>query len=222
VLAHDGQDYSVGVFRKLKRVLDERVVAVERLDPYRSRYNAVAGRILDHNPDIVIYAGYPEQAAPLLVHLRDAGYRAPYVTTNSTDSRYFEQVVRRHDWDSPVRAFTSCGCADASKLGRADGFVKAYRAEFSEAPREYAGDIYDVMQIVVNFLKNRSATDTIDDLRRALVNRFDNVRGFSGIMKPYSWARNGELHANDRHTFMYRMRNGSWSMTGSVKKLLAN
>jgi branched-chain amino acid transport system substrate-binding protein len=221
VLVHDRQDYSVGTMRALRRTLDWRVEAVMRIQPEESDYSRTAERINEVNADLVVYSGYAPQAAPMLLQLRRSGANIPFATTGaSVGDPQFTKLIKRNWGDRPIRAFAACTCSDPRRIPAASEFVDAYRARYGRPPRIYAGDNYDVANFVIDLLRTRGATDEVPDIRAAMVDHFNGLTREPGIIKPYTWLNNGELHAGGRHTFIYKWRNDDWRMLGSVFGLI--
>jgi branched-chain amino acid transport system substrate-binding protein len=219
-LVHDYQEYSLEAMRAIRRTLGWRVEIVEKIDPERQRYGAAVRRIEHANADLVVYTGYAPQAARLLLQLRRAGIDVPFATNGGVEDGVFTSMIRRGRDGMEVDAVGSCACNSPARIPGADAFTAAYRERFDKSPRLFAGDMYDVTNFVIDLLETRSGTDEVSELRSALVTHFDEMEGGTGLIKRYTWEINGELRTNDRHTFIYRWRNGDWRMRGSAYNLM--
>lgn len=219
VLVTDQQQFGITAMRAARRVLDWRVQEILKIDQERSMdFSEAIARIDKVKADLVMYLGYSSEAAPFVVQLRkELGNDIPFATNGSVDDdKNFGRFVRRNWGERPLRAFGSCACNRPARIPAASDFVDAYRARFERDPKLLAGDMYDAANLVIDFLRTRSGTEDLSELRAAIVDHFESLERAPGVIKRYTWKDNGELRTSARHTFIYKWRNDAWRMKGSL------
>ena len=214
-LVRDRQDYARRITRTFEKHLGWRVEDVVVINEYKKNYTHQVESVRDTRADLVLFAGYAPQAVLFLKQLRAARLDTPFMAANVVIDRLFRGRSER--WARG--ALSLCECSYPGEVQGAADFVAAYRARYDRAPRSYAGDMYDATNLVIEALSDQTFNDSIESIRAGVVEHFDATEDHAGVIKPYTWERDGDLLARGRHAFIFRFRNDRWHMRGSVYDL---
>ena len=219
VLVRDTQDRSEIIARQVDNRLGWRVQAKVIINEEESDYSAAVAHIRDIRPDLVVYGGYAEDAGRLLKQLRRGEVRADYMAMEMPLDREFQRMAGAYAHGT----LAACNCSIPQELGPdARSFATRFEERYGRAPRSYAGDMYDVMNIVSRALSQHAENTPIRVIRDSIVEYFDAARQEPGVIKPYTWEPDGELRARGRHVFLFRHGRERWRMLGSVYDLVRN
>ncbi|HVF52117.1 MAG TPA: branched-chain amino acid ABC transporter substrate-binding protein, partial [Actinomycetota bacterium] len=216
---HDNQDYSKGLAEGVAKNLGDLVVGTYVIDPESTDYSAVVTEVSDASPDFVFYGGYTPQAGPLAKQLQEAGVTAQFMTDDGAKDPSFGDLAG----GAAEGALASCPCVDPLKIDAATEFVEGMRAAYGkDAPGTFAADVYDVTNMVIDALRELEGTESIEDVRAAVVAAFDNADGYAGIAKAYSWNDDGEFEGGPGDVWIYEWsdKEGNFVSLGPASELI--
>ena len=195
----DDSDYGIGLANTVTQALGPQVAACQAdVKTNQREFSAVVGQVQQRNPQAIFYAGYYQEAAPLVQQLRDAGVQTTFIGPDGVkDPQYVTNAG-----GAANGSLLSCPCVPQE--GFTD-FTNAYQAAFGAAPQTYSAESYDVTTILLRGI-DQGAAD-----RAALLNF---VRGYNGqgLTKRFQWGPTGELASTP--VWMYRV-DGSNIVTDS-------
>ncbi len=188
----DDSEYGISLAASVNQVLGPQVAACQAdVRTNQTEFSAVVGQVRQANPQAIVYAGYYQEAAPLVRQLRAAGVQATVVAPDGVKDQQYPVTAG----SAAEGTLISCPCVPSE--GFTD-FTDAFRRAVGTAPPTYAAEAYDVTTILLRGI-DRGASD-----RSALL-RF--VRGYDGIglTKRFRWGSTGEL--TETPIWLYRVRN---------------
>lgn len=216
-LVRDTQDRSKIIARQVENRLGWRVQTKVIINEGANDYSAAVAHIRNARPDLVVYGGYAREAGLLLKQLRRGGVRTDYMAIDMPPDREFERTAGSHAHG----ALGACNCSIPEQLGPdARSFAARFQERYGRAPRSYAGDMYDITNLVVEALTQHERGTPIETIRESVVRFFHAATQENGVIKPYTWERDGELRARGRHVFIFRHAREHWRMLGSVYNLV--
>lgn len=175
----DNTDYGTGLARSvtdgLGSVADRRCAAGVKTGD--RDFSATTIKIAAQRPDAVFYAGYYQEAAPLVQQLRSDGVEATFVSADgSNDPQFLEQAG-----NSAKGAILSCPCGPASAE-----FAVEFERFNKQPPGVYSIEGYDLTTILMR---------GIDAGKTARADLVDYVRSYDGhgLARHYKWNSDGEL-----------------------------
>jgi branched-chain amino acid transport system substrate-binding protein len=214
--ASDGSAYGLGLKDIVVETLEGDGIEVplnEDVEPGLDDYSALVTGIQDAGCEILFYGGYSPEAGLIRDQMTDAGLGD--VTMVGGDG-IKDSVFLDTAGDSAEGVIVSCPCADlsASDDEAAVAFNEAYEAEFGEPPAIYAAEGYDVASIYVEAFK----TDATD--RAGIIEFVQNLEGFQGLTKSFTWEDNGELTTEGKVIYFYEVQGGEFVVQGTEEEVI--
>jgi branched-chain amino acid transport system substrate-binding protein len=212
----DGTPYGLGLKDEAVKEFDSLSVDVvlnEEVEPQQKDYSAIVQKISDAGCQGLFYGGYSPEAGLIRKQLTDAGLKD--VVMIGGDGIKDDTFITTAG-DSGDGTISSCTCADLSKSNdpAAQQFIKDYNAEFGEDPQIYGPEGYDIAQLYIAAMKDGN-TD-----RESITTWLQNVEGFQGLTKAYTFDDTGELEPEARILFFYEVNKGAWEVLGSSDEVV--
>ncbi|WP_153505122.1 branched-chain amino acid ABC transporter substrate-binding protein [Cumulibacter manganitolerans] len=181
-LIKDDSDYGKGFAAELKTGLGDLVKCEADTKTKDKEFSAIVTKVKEDKPDVVVYAGYYAEAAPLAQQLKEGGVDATFVSGDGVNDPAFVDGAG----SASKGAILSCPCGPAP-----DAFAADYKkVSGGAAPGVYSTEGYDLTTIMLKAIDS-GVTD-----RKAMV---DYVRKYDGdgLARHYKWDANGELEENN-------------------------
>jgi branched-chain amino acid transport system substrate-binding protein len=219
-VVHDNQDYSKGIAEVVIKTAADALVADQAfvINPEETDYSAVVSQIANANPDAIFYGGYYEEAGLLRKQLVENGVDVPFM---SDDGALDPGFVESSGQDAAAGVIWSCPCADPTKVEGAETWVQEMKDEFGdEAPGTFAADMYDVTNIAIEALKELDGSEDVEEVRAHIVEYMQNLEGYEGIVKSYSWDDTGEFEGGPEDVWIYEHKGGDITSVGPAQELI--
>jgi branched-chain amino acid transport system substrate-binding protein len=212
----DGTPYGLGLKDEAVKEFDSLgvdVVLNEEVEPQQKDYSAIVQKIGDAGCQGLFYGGYSPEAGLIRKQMTDAGLKD--VVMIGGDGIKDDTFITTAG-DAGDGTISSCTCADLSKSKdpAAQQFIKDYNAEFGEDPQIYGPEGYDIAQLYIAAMKDGN-TD-----RESITTWLQNVDGFQGLTKAYTFDDTGELEPEARILFFYEVKKGAWEVLGSSDEVV--
>jgi branched-chain amino acid transport system substrate-binding protein len=214
-IVHDNQDYSKG----LADAVQEGIPNAEGpfiINPEENDYSAVVTQIEDSGADVVFYGGYVPQFGPLAKQLRDAGIEAQLLSDDGAKDDEFGKLAG----DAADGAQVTCPCADPNEAESGADFVSGMEEGYDEPPGTFAAEAFDSVNLMAEALKEFDAESSIEDVRAGIVSYLDEVEGFEGTVKSYTFGDTGNVEVGPSGIFVYEWDGETFSVLGSVEELV--
>lgn len=140
----DSQTYGAGIIAEVKKGLGPLVVAEDKVQVDQQNFDATISKIKSANPDVIAYAGYTNEAAPLLKQARAAGVSAKFL---GFDGLYDPGFPAGAGQQAVEGAIVTCPCLPADKAGGT--FAADFQKEYGVAPGSYGAEGYDGAKILL-------------------------------------------------------------------------
>jgi branched-chain amino acid transport system substrate-binding protein len=219
-VVHDGQAYSKGLADSVLAELGDLAEGPFIINPEETDYSTIVADVKQVDPDVVYYGGYNPQAGTLLRQLGEAGVEAQFFSDDGAKDPSFGETSA----EFAEGALVTCPCVDPFQLEAATAFVEGMQAEYgANAPGTFAADMYDVTTFVIDALRELDGSESIEDVRAAVVSYFDEAEGLEGISKSYTWSDVGEFEAEPlRDIWIYEWSNKEKNFValGSAEELM--
>ena len=200
-VVHDNQDYSKGLAEGVKKNLGSIAQGPFVINPEETDYSAVVAQVAEVDPDVVYYGGYTPQAGPLAKQLSDAGVDATFMTDDGSKDPTFGDTAK----DAAEGSLASCPCVDPLKVEGAADYVTAMQDAYGKnAPGTFAADMSDVTNIAIEALAQLNGDESIEDVRKAVVDYFAAADGIQGVAKAYAWNDDGEFEGGPDDVWIYK------------------
>lgn len=176
---HDDSEYGTGLAQQITQALGPAASCQDQVKTDQKEFGATVGKVTSENPQVVFYAGYYPEGAPLVQQLKDGGVQATFVAPDGVRAPEFVT-------NSGGRAdgsYLSCPCVPQE--GFTD-FTNAYQQQFGKPPGTYSAEAYDSATILL------SGIDKGINTRQGLLDYVRNYDG-QGLTKRFKWQPNGEL-----------------------------
>jgi branched-chain amino acid transport system substrate-binding protein len=187
----DDSDYGIGLASAVTQALGPQVARCQAdVKTNQREFSAIIGQVQQANPQAIFYAGYYQEASPLIQQMRDAGVQTTFIAPDGVkDEQYVVNAAGSADG-----SLLTCPCVPQE--GFTD-FSNAYRQAFGVPPQTYSAESYDVTTILLQGL-DRGIAD-----RAGLLNF---VRGYTGqgLTKRFQWGPTGEL--TETPVWVYRVQ----------------
>lgn len=204
VTIDDNSQYGKGLAAQVAKKLGSVNKGSFHIDPNSTDYSSTIAQVKSLNPDVVYYGGYSPQAGPLAKQLKQQGVAAQFMSDDGTKDPTFGKLAG----PAATGVLVTCPCADPTKLPAASSFVKGMQQTYGQPPGTYAADAYDVVQMIGQALKNASSSDSGTDLRATVEKYFQDVNGYQGITKTYTFDSHGEVEVDPlRGVWVYKWSN---------------
>ena len=181
-LIKDDSDYGKGFAAELKSGLGDVVKCEADTKTKDKEFSAIVTKVKEAKPDVVVYAGYYAEAAPLAQQLKEGGVDATFVSGDGTNDPAFVDGAG----SSSKGAILSCPCGPAP-----DAFATEYKkVSGGAAPGVYSVEGYDLATIMLK---------AIDSGVKDRAGMVDFVKKYDadGLARHYKWSDTGELEENN-------------------------
>ncbi|MGH2820735.1 MAG: branched-chain amino acid ABC transporter substrate-binding protein [Actinomycetota bacterium] len=206
-VVHDNQDYSKGIADTVTQELGDTAEGPFIIDPAETDYSAVVSQVANTEPDVVYYGGYVPQAGPLVKQLQEANVDATFFSDDGTKDPAFGDLAGKQAAEG---ALVTCPCVDPLKTPAASAFVDGIKQEYGRNPGTFAADAYDASNLIFEALKEASAEDDPSDIREDVQAYLDDIDGYEGIARTYTFADNGEVEVDPlEDIWVYEWRNSA-------------
>jgi branched-chain amino acid transport system substrate-binding protein len=212
----DGTPYGLGLKDEAVKEFDSLGIDVglnEEVEPQQKDYSAIVQKIGDAGCEGLFYGGYSPEAGLIRQQMTDAGLQD--VVMIGGDGIKDDTFITTAG-DTGDGTLSSCTCADLSKSKdpAAQQFIKDYNTEFGEDPQIYGPEGYDIAQLYIAAMKDGN-TD-----RESINTWLQDVQGFQGLTKAYTFDDSGELAPEARILFFYEVQKGAWQVLGSSDEVV--
>jgi branched-chain amino acid transport system substrate-binding protein len=200
VVVDDNSEYGKGLADDTSKEIQAKGQTVGKrlsVDPKSQDFSAAVNDAKAANPDVVMYAGYYQEAGRLKKQLADGGVSATFI---SGDGSLDPGFVAAAGGSAAEGALLSCPCnlAVESSPGTLGDFYKSYKADNSAEPGTYSPEAFDVANI---FLKGIDAGKT----DRASMLAFVNSLGtYTGVSKTIEFEANGNIKTPQLYVFVVK------------------
>jgi len=203
VVVDDNSEYGKGLADDTTKEIQAKGQQVAKrlsVDPKSQDFSAAVNDAKAANPDVIMYAGYYQEAGRLRKQLKDGGVNAQFI---SGDGSLDPGFIAAAGPDAAEGALLSCPCnlATETSTGPLGDFFKAYQADNNNAvPGTYSPEAFDVANI---FLQGIDAGNTD---RAKMLSFVNGLTTYTGISKTISFESNGNLKTPS--LFVFTVQNG--------------
>ncbi len=195
----DDSEYGTGLAAAMTQALGPAAAACQgNVKTDQKEFSATVGQVQQANPQVIFYAGYYNEAAPLVQQLRDAGVQTTFVAPDGVKDPEFV----KNAGGAANGAYLTCPCVPQEGF---TAFTQAYQQAYGTPPQTYSAEAYDSATILL------SGIDKGLNSRPALLNYVRTYNG-QGLTKKFAWQPDGEL--TDTPVYVYRV-DGSNIVTDS-------
>lgn len=181
-LIKDDSDYGKGFAAELATGLGDLVTCEADTKTKDKEFSAIVTKVKEAAPDVVVYAGYYAEAAPLAQQLKEGGVDATFVSGDGVNDPAFVDGAG----SSAKGAILSCPCGPAP-----EEFAAEYeKVSGGAAPGVYSTEGYDLATIMLKGID--SGITTREDMLK-FVASYDG----DGLARHYKWDASGELEENN-------------------------
>lgn len=191
----DSTTYGGPLADKIKSELGSVVTAFDKVQEKQTDFAATVSKVQAAAPDVVIYAGYANEAGPFLKQLRAAGVTAKFVGTDGLYGADFPKAAG----EQSEGAIVTCPCLPADKAKGT--FAADFQKAFNTAPGAYAAEGFDAATIFLEGLK--AGKTTRSDLL-AFVKAYDK----EGVTKTLKFDSKGDISEENVVIWTYIIRGG--------------
>lgn len=202
VVMDDNSEYGKGLADDTAKAIETKGGKVAKrvtLDPKAADFSAAVNDAKSANPDVVMYAGYYQEAGRLKKQLTDAGVKATFISGDGSLDNGFITAAGA----AAEGALLSCPCnlANDASTGKMGDFFKTYKADNGRDPGTYSPEAYDVAKI---FLKGIDEGNTT---RAKMLNFVEKDMGsYEGVSKTIEFQDNGNIKTPS--LFVFEVKNG--------------
>lgn len=180
-LIHDDSDYGKGLGAEIEKGLGDVVTGTGETKTKDKEFSALVTKVKEADPDVVVYAGYYAEAAPLAQQLKEGGVDATFVSDDGANDPAFVDGAG----SAAKGAILSCPCGPSS-----EEFSKEYEKVNGQAPGTYSTEGYDLTTIMLKAIDSGATT------RQAVLDFVTSYDG-DGLARHYKWDATGELEENN-------------------------
>jgi branched-chain amino acid transport system substrate-binding protein len=208
----DTQRYGKNIadmFEAKAKEIGMQIVGREGIDGQAADYRALAAKILDLNPDLVYFGGFPEQnVGQLWKDIRGTGYKGKLM---GPDSIKVEGFLKTTGADVAEGTYvTSSGVAFEQLTGKGADWYKNYKAKFNAEPESYAIYGYETANVALAAIKQ-----VCEKNRARIRDAVFATRDFDGALGKWSFDQNGDT------TFLgmsgYQVKSGKFEFVQAIK-----
>jgi branched-chain amino acid transport system substrate-binding protein len=208
VVIDDNSEYGKGLATDTAKAIEAKgakVVKTLTIDPKSQDFSAAVNDAKAANPEVIMYAGYYQEAGRLKKQLTDAGVTAKFI---SGDGSLDPGFITAAGAAAAEGALLSCPCnwANETSTGKLGDFYKAYKADINKDPGTYSPEAYDVANIYIDGIKAGNTT------RAKMLDYVENSVGkYEGVSKTIEFADNGNIKTPT--LFVFEVKNGKITST---------
>jgi branched-chain amino acid transport system substrate-binding protein len=203
VVVDDNSDYGKGLGDDTAKAIEgkgTKVLKRVKVDPKGQDYSAAVNETKSANPDVVMYAGYYQQAGQLKKQLTDAGVKATFI---SGDGSLDPGFITSSGAAAAEGALLSCPCNLATETsgGKLGDFFNSYKQVIGKSPGTYSPESYDVANIYIKGIEAGNTT------REKMLNFVEKDLGsYDGISKTIEFQDNGNIKTPQ--LFVFEVKGG--------------
>jgi branched-chain amino acid transport system substrate-binding protein len=208
VVIDDNSEYGKGLATDTAKAIEAKgakVVKTLTIDPKSQDFSAAVNDAKAANPEVIMYAGYYQEAGRLKKQLTDAGVTAKFI---SGDGSLDPGFITAAGAAAAEGALLSCPCnwANETSTGKLGDFYKAYKADINKDPGTYSPEAYDVANIYIDGIKagNTTRAKMLDYVEKG-------VGKYEGVSKTIEFADNGNIKTPT--LFVFEVKNGKITST---------
>lgn len=213
-LIDDKSDYGVGLAGNIKTQLatDGVQVTSDSVAAGTNDYSAVATKVANSGTDVLYYAGYYADAAPLAKALKNTPYAGKAMSDDGSNDPKFISLAggASEGWQFTCPCLSASASTDPTTMK----FVTDYTASANQPPGTYSPEGFDVANTLISVMKPLGANVT----RAAVVNGLKTVN-YQGLTKDIQFQPNGEV--TEKGIYVYEVKGGKITELGTVDKLIA-
>ncbi|HEX5740934.1 MAG TPA: branched-chain amino acid ABC transporter substrate-binding protein, partial [Pilimelia sp.] len=191
----DSTTYGAGIAAETTKALGALVAGSDKVQEKQSNFAATVSKVKGANVDVVVYAGYTNEAAPLLKQLRSGGVNAKFVGFDGLYDPNFPKGAG----SAAEGAIVTCPCLPAEKAGGT--FSADYQKEYGQAPGSYGAEGYDAAMIILEGIK---AGNTTRDKMLEFVKKYDK----DGVSKSLKFDDKGDVDRSRVVIWAYEVKGG--------------
>ena len=200
----DDSDYGTGLAKATNEALTKTgldATCQDKVTTGQKDFAAVASKVVAAQPQVVFYAGYYAEGAPLDQQLSNRGFNGTFLGPDGVKDAEFIKLAG----DASNNAFFTCPCTPGELVPQ---FADAYKGvSGGSAPGTYSLEGYDATTILLK------AIDSGAKDRAAVLNYVRNYNG-AGLSKEFKWNATGELATTK--VFGYKVDNGQIVPIGEI------
>ena len=207
----DQSAYGQGIANIVRQALPglgASIATSQSIDPTAPDYSSTVNAIMASGATAVFYGGYYDAAGRLLKQLRDAGYKAPFVTD---DGSLDPKLITTAGQTESANTYATCACGDVSGTTAGKAFTSAYQTMFSTAPGTYSAEGYDAAGVILAAIKAGQTTSTG-------INTYIGSHSYNGITKKISFTSTGDI--NGGAIYVYQANGTAFTSLGLVSDLI--
>lgn len=191
----DASTYGKGIADETAKGLGSLVAGRDTVQTGTTNFDATISKVRTAGADAVAYAGYTNEAAPLLKQMRAGGVTAKFL---GFDGLYDPQFVEGAGAGGEGAVIT-CPCLPADKAGGT--FSADYQKEYNVAPGSYGAEGFDAAKVFLDGFKESKVTRA-DML--AWVKAYDKP----GVSKHIKFDATGEVDKSKVVIWAYEIKGG--------------
>ena len=199
-LVQDDSAYGVGLGEATASALGDRLAGTDRVTTGQKDFSATVSKILNERPDVVFFAGYYAEGAPLAQQLKGKGFDGVFIGSDATKDMKFVELAG----DAAEGAYFTCACTPVELYTE---FSATYEDVHGDPPGTYSLEGYDATVVLLAGIDAGATTRA--DLREFV----QNYEG-QGLAKFLSWDETGEL--SELSVFGYKVEDGQIVPVGNV------
>ena len=130
----DDSDYGIGLATAVTQALGPAAAACQgNVKTDQKEFSATVGQVQQANPQVIFYAGYYNEAAPLVQQLRDAGVQATFVAPDGVKDPRVRQAT---PGGAANGAYLTCPCVPQEGF---TAFTQAYQQAYGDPAADLLG-----------------------------------------------------------------------------------
>ncbi|MFC6707306.1 branched-chain amino acid ABC transporter substrate-binding protein [Flexivirga alba] len=180
-VVQDDSDYGIGLAKTTEAALTGgTLVGTDKVTTGQKDFSATAQKVVNSKADVIFYAGYYAEGAPLDQQLVQKGFKGAFIGPDGVkDDQFIKQAG-----DASKNAYFTCPCIPGDLI---PSFATAYKAvSGGQLPGTYSVEGYDAATIMLTAIdKGKSTRPTMLD--------FIKTYDADGLSKKYKWNSKGEL-----------------------------
>jgi branched-chain amino acid transport system substrate-binding protein len=158
-LIDNSNDYSKGLFASFKDTFEKnggKIVAKEAYQAKDTDFKATLTRIKSANPDVIYLPGYYEEAGLIVKQARELGINVPVIGGDGFDFSEMEKLAGK---DALNNTYITNHYSSLDQDPKIQNFVKAFKAEYKEAPLTFNALGYDTAYLLADAIKRAGSGD---------------------------------------------------------------
>ncbi|HEV2088571.1 MAG TPA: branched-chain amino acid ABC transporter substrate-binding protein [Cryptosporangiaceae bacterium] len=201
---NDGTTYGKGIAEETAKGLGPLVAGTDTVQEKQTNFAATVSKVKSAGADAVAYAGYTNEAAPLLKQLRAAGVTAKFLGFDGLYDPAFISGVG----PGAEGAVITCPCLPADKAGGT--FAADFEKEYGNPPGSYGAEGYDAAKVLLDGYAAGKTT------RKELLDWVDSYDK-AGVSKDIKFQENGDVDKSKVAIWAYEVKGGAFVPQQEIK-----